>query len=102
VGLAHHDRRGRRAEARHDVFDPCSCGLAEPAATPVAIGAAQFAGMRALAGADNANVAAAGPLAVDRAVELDLEADEAPFVDRRSAEHIEPAHGLSSTTSTLR
>src|SRR5262245_52075632 len=62
----------------------------------------KFTSMGPFAGADDADIAAARPLPVDGAVELDLEADEVPFVDRRSAEHIELAHGLSSTTSTLR
>src|SRR5262249_8785071 len=101
MGLAHDDRRGRRAEARHDVFDPLRGGFVEPAAVLAAVSAAKFTGVRSFAGADDGDVAAARPLAVDGAVEFHLEADEVPFVDRRSAEPIELAHGLSSTTSTL-
>jgi hypothetical protein len=41
-----------------------------------AIGALQRAGMRAFAGADDADVAAAGAIAIDRAIKLDFEADD--------------------------
>src|SRR5262249_4695327 len=75
VGLAHDDRRGRCAEARHDVFDPLRCGYAEPATVLAAVGTAKFTGMGPFAGADDADIAAARPLAIDGAVELHLEAD---------------------------
>jgi hypothetical protein len=58
--------------------------------------------MRRARGFDDADVRAARPLAVDGAVELHLETNEATVVDRRSTKHVElRAHDLSSTTSTL-
>src|SRR5262249_21146620 len=86
VGLAHDDRRGRRAEARHDMFDPLRGRLAEPAAVLAAVDAVKYAGVRSFAGVDDADIAAARPLAGDRAVEFYLEADDVTFVDWRSAE----------------
>src|SRR5258708_2651577 len=41
-----------------------------------AVGAAKLTGVRSFASADDTHVAAAGLLAVDGAIELDLEADE--------------------------
>src|SRR5262249_40533508 len=74
------------------MFDPlCSC-LAEPAAMLPAVGAAKFTGMWFFAGADDADIAAAGPLAIGGAVELDLEANEAAVGSRPShggAEHLD-------------
>src|SRR5262245_29604420 len=54
-----------------------------------AVGATEFAGMHGLAGGDDADVAAAGVFAIDRAIELDLEADEAAVGCRRRAEYVE-------------
>jgi hypothetical protein len=68
VDLAQDNRRGGRAEARHDVFKPLRCGSAEPAAVLAATGAVQLAGMRPLPGAEGSDVAAARMFAVHRAV----------------------------------
>src|SRR6516162_10714664 len=89
LGLAHDDRRGRRAEARGDVFDPMRSGFTEPPAMLAAIGAVKFAGMRSFARSNDADVAAARPIAVDWPVELDLQADEgivAALHERRPAD----------------
>ena len=48
---------------------------ADPAATLAAIDAVKRAGMRIFAGADDADVPAAGPITIYRPIELDLEAD---------------------------
>src|SRR6516164_1122571 len=84
VGLAHDDGCGRRAEARHHTLDELRCCLAEPAAMLSAVGAVKPAGMRPLAGADDTHVAAARPLAVDRAIKFDFEADDAVRGQRRN------------------
>src|SRR5262245_29351711 len=89
VGLAHDDGCGRRAEARHRALDPLRCCLAEPAAMLSAVGAVKLAGMRPRAGADDTHVAAARPLAVGGAVELNLEANEAAVGSRPSHDGVE-------------
>ena len=76
VGLAHDDRRGRRAEARGDVFDPMRSGFTEPPAMLAAIGAVKFAGMRSFARSNDADVAAARALPIDGPIEPHLEADQ--------------------------
>src|SRR5262249_29196907 len=104
VGLAHDDRRGRRTEERCDALDPLRGGLAEPTAVLTTVGAAQLTGMWSLAGADDAHVVAARPLALG--VELHLEANEAVVgggVGRsgrtRGREHVElRGHECSSSS----
>src|SRR5262249_3930945 len=76
VGLAHDDRRGWRAEARHDVFDPCGGGFAEPSAVLAAVGAVKFAGMWSFRWTNDADVAAARALPIDGPIEPHLEADQ--------------------------
>src|SRR5262245_57438271 len=87
VTLAHHDRRGRCPEAHDDAFNPlCAC-LRKPAAMLAAVGAVKLASMRSLAGADDAHVIAAWPLAIDGAIELNHQA--VGLGCRDSGEHLE-------------
>ena len=62
-------------EPCHDVFDPCASRFAEPTTVLPAVGTAQFTRVRLLAGADDADVAAARPLAINETVEPYLEAN---------------------------
>jgi hypothetical protein len=50
------------------MFDPFRGSLAEPAAMLAAVGAVKRAGVRSLAGADDADIAAARPLSVGGAI----------------------------------
>src|SRR5262245_57766679 len=75
--LADRDRSRRRTEACRHLPDPVRGVFAEPAAMLTAIGAAQRSGVWLSAGTDDADVTAARALAVDGAIKLDLETNDA-------------------------
>src|SRR5262249_56354263 len=77
------------ADERGDVFHPIRSGFTEPPGMLAANGAVKFAATRSFARSNDADVAAARPIAVDGPIELDLQADEgivAALHERRPAD----------------
>src|SRR5262245_53452318 len=100
--LAHNDGVGRRAEAPDCFADEVERLLRGPAAMRAASCTAQLGGMLCLAGANDADIAAARSLTIDRAVEFDLDANEATDA-RIGAEHVVlRGHGRSPASQGAR